>query len=58
MQTSKNIYNFDCEKCNFHSHKKGDYTRHLKTEKHKKTSITSITSTKYVCNNCNGAYSH
>ena len=34
-KTSKNIKKFYCESCDFECCKKGDYTRHLSTRKHK-----------------------
>ena len=34
-KTSKNIKKFYCELCDFECCKKGDYTRHLSTRKHK-----------------------
>ena len=34
QKTSKNIYHFICEKCDFKCSKKGDYDRHLLTAKH------------------------
>ena len=52
--TSKNINLFVCEKCDFKCSKKGDYSRHISTAKHKKkcldTEFTSFTSNQYVCN--------
>ena len=57
---------FECKFCNFKCSKKGDYTRHLTTAKHKKnemanilsSQITSITShDKFVCE-CGREYKH
>jgi hypothetical protein len=52
-KTSNYINKFVCQKCNFTCCKKGDYTRHLTTRKHKNqqisTNFTSITSNHYVC---------
>ena len=52
--TSKNIKLFICEKCDFKCSKKGDFSRHISTTKHKKknldTDFTSFTSNQYVCN--------
>ena len=52
--TSKNIKLFVCEKCDFKCSKKGDYSRHISTAKHKKkcldTEFTSFTSNQNVCN--------
>ena len=51
--TSKNIKIFTCEKCNFKCSKRGDYNRHLATDKHRRkhmeTENTSITSDDYMC---------
>ena len=35
INTSKNIYKFKCEYCDFKCIKKGDYNRHILTPKHK-----------------------
>jgi hypothetical protein len=57
--TSNTSFLFSCENCNFRCSKKGDYTRHLHTRKHRlstnSTEITSITSN-HVCNICNKEY--
>ena len=62
----KNSGFFECDFCNFKCSKKGDYTRHLTTAKHKKnemanilsSQITSFTShDKYVCE-CGREYKH
>ena len=53
IKTSKNIKNFSCEKCKFYCSKKGDYTRHLLTAKHKGnkngTEKTSKNIKSYTC---------
>ena len=51
--TSKNLYKFICEKCNFKCNKKGDYNRHINTAKHKSELLeikkTSKNITPYSC---------
>ena len=47
QKTSKNIKNFHCETCDFSCCKKGDYTRHLTTGKHKMLVNASNTSIKH-----------
>ena len=55
--TSKNINNFYCKKCDFNCIKKGDYNRHLLTAKHKKeingNNIIIKNINSYECVNCN-----
>ena len=34
-KSAKNIKFFECKNCDFISYKKGDYTRHIQTQKHK-----------------------
>ena len=47
QKTSKNIKKFHCETCDFGCCKKGDYTRHLTTGKHKMLVNASNTSIKH-----------
>lgn len=51
--TSKNIKIFSCEKCDFRCSKRGDFNRHLSTDKHRRkqmeTNLTSITSHELSC---------
>ena len=51
--TSKNIKHFVCEKCDFKCSKRGDFNRHLATDKHRRkhldTENTSFTSDEYIC---------
>ena len=55
--TSKNINNFYCKKCDFKCIKKGDYNRHLLTAKHVKeingNNIIIKNINSYECVNCN-----
>ena len=60
-KTSNNIKNFTCEKCDFSCCKKGDYTRHLSTGKHKMVTNgdqkTSNNINDFVCV-CGKDYNH
>ena len=40
-KASKNIHNFECKLCDFVCCKKGDYTRHLLTDKHKNNEFST-----------------
>jgi len=59
--TSKNIKKFFCEICDFECCKKGDYTRHLSTRKHKMvvngSNIPDKNIKKYFCE-CGKSYTH
>ena len=62
-KTSTNIEKFICLKCNFRCSKKGDWSRHLSTAKHKNMYIETFsddelhknTST-HICSNCSKMY--
>jgi hypothetical protein len=57
ISTSKNIqYNFNCVECDFKCSKKGDYTRHLLTLKHKKQQKSTVLTSQYVTCNCGKIY--
>jgi len=61
-KTSKNIKIFECEMCDFVCCKKGDYTRHLSTRKHKIQQNTSkiqpeSANTEFDCV-CGKSYKH
>jgi hypothetical protein len=57
INTSKNIICFNCEMCEFKCSKKGDWTRHIMSGKHKNnmltTNDTSTLTKKYECDKCN-----
>jgi hypothetical protein len=63
--TSKNIFKFICKCCDFGCSKKGDWSRHILTSKHKNNDktmtnedkITSITSYLFQCG-CGKIYKH
>ena len=64
--TSKNIYNFMCETCDFKCSKKGDYNRHVLTAKHLDATKMLYNATfeninpinyKFVCV-CGNCYAH
>jgi hypothetical protein len=59
--TSKNIQNFMCEKCDFICFKKGDWTRHILTTKHQRVTLGDESYIKktsnYQCPNCSKTYS-
>lgn len=59
-KTSKNIYNFYCNICDFGCYKKGDWTRHIMTRKHIKVTPSDSPVTKktsnYVCSICYKIY--
>ena len=62
MKNIKTICKFNCIECNYKCLKKGDYNRHLLTNKHNlKTNDnknnTQITSTEFVCN-CGKKYKY
>ena len=50
--TSKNIQIFSCDVCHFKCSKKGDYTRHLMTAKHKMASFGINFTSKYIALKC------
>ena len=65
--TSKNIVTIDCDLCDFKCFKKGDYKRHLLTQKHKNmaeinkiSTLSTIITSKHInpliCQNCNKQY--
>ena len=57
--TSKNENIFYCEKCNFKCCKKGDWTRHLMTLKHKRLNILHpLHQTIWRCETCGKEYKH
>ena len=57
--TSKNQTFFHCEKCNFKCVKKGDWTRHLSTLKHKRLMILHpLHQTIWTCENCQKEFKH
>jgi hypothetical protein len=49
--TSKNIHQIYCEFCDFTCSKKGDYTRHTLTSKHKKTTNSNGKAPNYITSN-------
>ena len=53
--TNENTSSFYCEKCDFRCEKKGDYVRHLKTQKH--NNQKPILDKKYECE-CGKAFKH
>ena len=60
-KTSKNIFTFYCEYCDFGCSKKGDWNRHISRLKHQKlthgdTEVTQKTST-FICSYCDKKYS-
>jgi len=58
-KTSKTSLHFFCEKCDFNCIKKGDYTRHLSTNKHKNMENVTLTNKKtsnHICDNCHKSY--
>ena len=62
-KTTKNEKRYICEKCNFITCKKTDYTRHNLTAKHKIATDSNILATKnekihkvFVCETCNKEY--
>ena len=60
--TSKNIYKYVCELCDFKCCKSGDYKRHTLTSKHKNLTVSNgVCDNKnikhqYFCNNCKKEY--
>jgi hypothetical protein len=62
-KTQKNSLKYICEKCNFISCNKNDYTRHISTVKHARNAIATFSNqeklkpqTTYSCKNCNKQY--
>ena len=59
-KTTKNEHNYSCEKCDFNTCKKTDYTRHFLTKKHKNNVLTTDNDTKnekkYICDYCPKEY--
>lgn len=53
---SENI--FFCEKCNFGCSKKGDWSRHISTLKHKRLTILHPLHQSINCENCGKTYKH
>lgn len=62
-----NILKYECIICNFICFKKGDYKRHLTTQKHVRlnttttpvpTNISNNASSNFRCDTCNKAYKH
>jgi hypothetical protein len=58
----KSIYLYECKSCHYNTYKKGDYGRHIQTEKHKHNelliNISEKTSNKcYICE-CGKTYKH
>ena len=57
--TSKNENIFECEKCNFRCSKKGDWTRHLTSLKHKRLNILHpLHQTIWSCEVCGKEFKH
>ena len=60
--TSKNIYKYTCEKCDFNCCRVGDFNRHVLTSKHTKLTLannlgdTKNLKPQYTCENCNKDY--
>ena len=62
-KSAKNIKIFECKECDFIAYKKGDYNRHLQTQKHKNNKIlindTEKGATfKMFCCECGKSYKH
>jgi len=62
FSTSENIQKFVCENCDFKCSKKGDWNRHILTDKHKNLNNPNIFTSKniqkkYTCN-CGRNYKH
>jgi hypothetical protein len=59
-KTSKNLINYECEKCDFKCSKKGDWNRHIATAKHLKLTFGDAQVTKktshHICEICNKKY--
>jgi hypothetical protein len=57
-KTSKNIFHFYCEKCNFKCSKKGDWSRHVSTAKHRKVTPanTFYIQNQFECQYCKKIY--
>jgi hypothetical protein len=62
FSTSKNIQKFVCEKCDFKCSKKGDWNRHILTDKHKSLNNPNIFTSEYIIKkytcNCGKNYKH
>ena len=61
--TSKKHQMFICESCDFKCYKKGDYKRHILTDKHKNLNNTNENTSKYIGSNnheciCGKTYKH
>jgi hypothetical protein len=56
--SSKNLPNYICEKCDYKCCKKGDYNKHLQSIKHNTTNTTNIQQKfSYICE-CGKGYNH
>jgi hypothetical protein len=50
---------YECINCDFICSKKGDYSRHLSTQKHLRLqNTTNFTSNQFICETCNKVYKH
>ena len=59
MTTQKTSIKYECIKCDFICSKKGDYSRHLLTQKHLRLqNTTNFTSHQFMCETCNKVYKH
>ena len=58
--TQKNVQKYCCNYCDFNTCKKNDYTRHMSTQKHKNTILTTDDNEKYskkhTCDYCKKEY--
>ena len=62
MTTQKTSVKYECVNCDFICSKKGDYSRHLSTQKHLRLqnlqNTTNFTSNQFTCETCNKVYKH
>ena len=59
MTTQKTSIKYECINCDFICSKKGDYSRHLSTQKHLRLqNTTNFTSHQFTCDTCNKVYKH
>ena len=59
-KSAKNSFFFECELCDYNTCKKGDYCRHLQTQKHKNNEILingALTVKVFTCE-CGKKYKH
>jgi hypothetical protein len=59
MTTQKTSLIYECINCDFICSKKGDFNRHISTQKHLRLqNTTNFTSHHFTCENCNKVYKH